>query len=442
MTMKVIEFVFSLQSLSHVEVQDYERACNALELSSLLDPLFIQCLKNKNSPFILPLVQRLLYILRSELKVLETLLNENEHIAIKILHEIKDLAILSRENDVFKLCLEIFNTYAQNAPNLMSFINYRYKTHLGKYSSELRGNDALFQIINSNYIREVHASVLIQKYWRGYSYKKRYNVMLRGFMALQRLFMMKRSAKELAKWTKLFEKSDTCFLKGYQSLVGRRLCHEGRYSYISTLSPKKFRDYQIGEQGRAATQIQNFWKEVKHKKINLEFEETRKRDSAARTIQKYACKWLLCKQKKYQWSKTLFSPTDLSKDKIKSIQDEINFFQKTLGSKVIEKENFIEKYNESQWRFAKFQLSLNRSRLSEHRISARLAQSITICELISNPPGLDVYDPERDWKNFHTLSLPAATASRIEHKATIEDFEAPKWKDAVNKCIEQYYDLP
>ena len=254
------------------------------------------------------------------------------------------------------------------------------------------------------------------------------------------------------------DNSEKYFQYEITKLKERRLQQERRLKSLSKVVPKDYHNYLKREKTKAAIKIQKFWRNKHKMDIDLTASNYQQRRSqAVITIQLAVRRWLSKKRKSEVWSRSLLKPHLLTEERVKALQEEIDSYQQNTHVRF---PNFIKRHyttlnlsqpfycniffkiphgtdlaqlnQTAQWRYAKFQQTLPRNRIKEHRDGVMLAQTKTITETLIQAPKLGDYD-ESQWKTYHSLSMAIATKARVEHKRKLLELNLPSWKKLLNE---------
>ena len=87
---------------------------------------------------------------------------------------------------------------------------------------------------------------------------------------------------------------------------------------------------------------------------------------------------------------------------------------------------FAELHHKAQLKYAKFCQSLIQTRRREQKTAAIIAQSKNMLDILDHKPDLHAYNPQEDWKKFH--SLPLHIACRLDHNLAMAKLDMPSWQ--------------
>ena len=177
--------------------------------------------------------------------------------------------------------------------------------------------------------------------------------------------------------------------------------------------------------------FQDFWRHHKESTVSeplYEPIENYREHVAANKIQLAVRRWLN-KRRKDQLAKSQpFLNRPITEERAMKLQQEIDAWQHHHKVPPMTSAEFADLHHKAQMKYAKFCQNIVATRRREQKISACIAQSKNIVDILESKPDLHSYNADHDWKRFHSLPLHIATKARLDHNEAMLKLDMPSWK--------------
>ncbi len=294
---------------------------------------------------------------------------------------------------------------------------------------------AMVLIEEEEKVREIElktaAAIIIQSFWRAIIQQRKWQKMKNGFVQLQSLFRRKLRNREGDLWRD-FRASERKFNLELRALKEKRQVQEKMLESIRKTPASQMNLLYSREKETAAMKIQDYWRSHKESTTSeppqQEIVIDTVKEQAAIVIQVVIRKWLHQRLRANVVKSQRFLNLPITEERASKLQQDIDSWQHHHKIPPMTPTELADLHHRAQLRYAKYCQGLIKVRKKEQKTMAVIAQSNNLIGILDSKPDLHSYNPQEDWKKFHSLPLHVATKARLDHNAAMARLEMPSWQ--------------